>query len=155
MAKRPEPLVAEGRIESGVLSWQTAWKFFKAALKSWPDGRVRLTVELLEDTRRARANRWLFGVVYQEILIEMNGRKPTRGDKEDFHEAMKLRHNPIQVADPFSGEVRTVGGPTRRMSVSEFCGFTERVMLDGSEMFGIVWPEPKPSDEWRDDRRAA
>lgn len=149
MPKLPDPLVAEGQITDGVLSWSTAWQFFKAALKRWPNGRVTLTIAPVEETRRARANRWLFGPVYTEILREMNGRKPTTGEKAEFHEAMKLRHNPIQVTDPFSGEVKTVGGPTHTMTVSAFCAFTESVMLDGSEAFGIMWPEPRPSEDWR------
>ena len=155
MPKLPDPLVAEGQMTGGVLSWRTAWRFFKASMKGWPDGRVTLTLSMVEDTRRARANRWLFGVVYREILREMNGRKPTSGEVAEFHEMMKLRHNPIQVTDPFSGEVKTVGGPTHTMTVSAFCAFTESVMLDGSEAFGIMWPEPRKAEEWREPRGKA
>ena len=153
MPKLPDPLVAEGQVSGGVLSWRTAWQYFKAGVKRFPDGRVTLTLAMVEETRRARANRWLFGVVYREILMEMNGRKPTTREKDLFHEAMTLRHNPVEVTDPFSGVVSKVGGPTRTMTVDEFCAFTESVMLDGSEAFGIMWPEPRKAEDWRETRK--
>ena len=155
MPKRPDPIIAEGQCRSGVIEWRTAWKFIKAAVTRWPDGPVEFEIRMKEETRRARANRWLFGVVYREILLEMNGRKPTRGEKDLFHAQMKLRHNPIDGIDPFSGEVKTVGGPTHTMTVSAFCAFTESVMLDGSEAFGIMWPEPRESEDWREGRGKA
>lgn len=151
--KPPEPIIAEGHCRNGVLEWRTAWQFIKAAVKRWPDTPVTLTLAVKEETRRARANRWLFGPVYTEILREMIGRKPTNGEKALFHEQMKLRHNPVTVTDPFSGEERVVGGPTHTMTVEQFCAFTECVMLDGSEAFGIIWQEPRKAEDWRDGRK--
>jgi hypothetical protein len=131
------------------LKWSTAWKFIKAAFRKWPDGRVRITIAVEEDTRSARANRWLFGVVYKLMLIEMQGR-PTEAAKLELHEHMTYHHNPITLVDPFTGEERRTGGPTKTMSVERFSHFVEEVMLEGSQELGIIWPEPRKDEDWRE-----
>lgn len=121
---------------------------FAAAIKGWPNGPAELTLEPFEDTRRARANRYLFGPVYSLILEAMAGRV-TPALKRDLHEAMKRRHNPQTATDPVTGEEFIYGGSTRTLTVEAFSNFLEAVMLDGAEAFGVVFPEPRATEEWR------
>lgn len=150
---KPEPIIVEGHCRGGVLEWRVAWKFIKAAVTRWPDGPVTLTLAPKDETRRARANRWLWGVCYKLILLEMNGRV-TKATQLEMHEAMTYRHNPVDVTDPVTGEVRRTGGPTHTMTVEQFSQFIEDVMLDGSTHFGIIWPEPRTSEDWRKEQPA-
>lgn len=151
--KKPEPITAEGYCRGGVIEWRVAWKFIKAAASRWPDGPVIFTLAPKDETRRGRANRWLWGVCYKLILLEMNGRV-TKATQLELHEAMTYRHNPVVVVDPISRDERRTGGPTSTMSVERFGQFIEDVMLDGSTHFGIIWPEPRSSEEWRDGKAA-
>lgn len=122
--------------------------YIRAQLAKRPDGPIEAEVHWREPTRRARANRWLMGPVYSMMLEEQEGRV-TEGAKLELHDAMKLRHNPKQITDPFTGEVHVVGGDTHTMSIGEFSNFIEAVMKDGSEYLGIEWPEPSQECEWR------
>jgi hypothetical protein len=161
--KKPDPVIRAVRMDAGQLRLSDgtergealARRLLAGAYRHLDDGAYWLTLEPIEETRRGRANRWLFGPVYTLILTEMIGRKPTKGEKAIFHEQMKLRHNPIEVTDPFTGEVQTIGGPTHTMTVEQFCAFTESVMLDGAEAFGISYPEPRESEDYREKGRRA
>lgn len=137
-----EPLIATGEIKSGKFEWTTAFKFVQAALTRWPDGRLDITFAQREDTRSARANRYMWGVVLRMMAAESGV------PAEEMHELMKLRHNFTTVIDPNGEEVK-VGQSTSKLTVSEFTDYLERVMLDGSEWLGIIFPEPRHEDNWR------
>lgn len=145
--QKPEPIVIGGQTVKGRIR-SAAWKWAMASLRKWPDLALEIEIRPVQDTRSARANRFLWGYVYREIVREMQGRV-TAAALDELHECMKLRHNPIRVTDPVTGEERIVGGSTRRMSISEFSDFIEAVMVDGSEAFGIIWREPRADEDWR------
>src|SRR6187549_2155125 len=86
MANAPKPLVVDAHIKAGVLMVPDRQQL-RAALKRWPDGPVEVEVRPHLETRRARANRYYWGVVLKMMAEEM-GQSP-----EDVHEIEKIRHN--------------------------------------------------------------
>ena len=70
MPKHPRPLVMAARIHGGQLklSGKPVWR---EALSRWPDGPVDVEIRYREDTRRARANRYMWGVVLKLMAYEM------------------------------------------------------------------------------------
>ena len=121
---------------------------FVAAVKSWPHGPAELELRPFEETRRGRANRYYHGVVLKMIAEE------TGHTADDLHEVFKLRHNSKLVVDPQTGEEIRIAQSTAKLTVSEFSDYLERVMTDGAETCGIVFPEPRASEEWRDGKAA-
>ena len=139
---RREPLIAAGEIKSGELRWATALKFVESALKRWPDGYIDITFAQREDTRSSRANRYYRGVVLKMMADEIGS------PADDLHELMKLRHNFTIVVDPNGEEVK-IAKSTAKLTIPEFAEYLDKVMLDGSEWLGIIFPEPRKEDEWR------
>jgi len=150
---KPKPLIVQARIEGGALKVPNR-KLLLASLKSWPDGPCDLEIRPFESKRSVRANRWLFGVVYKYMLLEMEGRV-TEASKLELHENMAYRFNPITVVDRFTGEERRVAGPTHTLPIEKFSHFIDDVMLLASQSLGIVFPEPRASEEYRDKEAAA
>lgn len=139
-----EPLVVVGEIKSGEIvgGLSHLLRAVPSAVKRWPDGNIDITVAQREDTRRARANRYMWGVVLKMMAAES-------GDTaEALHELMKLRHNFTVVVDPDGEEVK-VAKSTAHLTISEFSEYLEKIMLDGSEWLGIIFPEPRSEDDWR------
>jgi len=112
-------------------------------LKRWPDGPVEVEVRPHLETRRARANRYYWGVVLKMMAEEMEQ------STEDIHEIEKMRHNSKVVEDPL-GNPRQIAQSTTKLDINAFSLYLERVMLDGNEYLGIVFPPPRKSEEWRD-----
>lgn len=106
-----------------------------AALKTW-SGRVMVRFEPEEETRRLRANRFLFGVVYRAIAEE------TQQDVETIHEHCKALFNSEvrSVVSPATGEVleQRINRTTTKLTVEAFHDFTEQVILWAAEFLGIV-----------------
>lgn len=147
MPKAPKPLLVDATIKAGILVIPSRQQL-RAALKHWPDGPVEVEIRPHLETRRARANAFMWAVVLKLMAEEM-GQSP-----EDVHEIMKLRHNYKIVTDPVTGEEIRIAKSTARLEIAEFSTYLERVMLDGNEHLGIVFPEPRKAEEWRhDDRR--
>ena len=124
-----------------------------AALKKWPDIAVDVTIAPFQETRRARANRFLFGVIYKLIAQE------TGHSVDDLHEYFKARHNSkvIEFLNVETGEMeeRRIAQTTTKLSIQEFSDYMERVMVDGAELCGVVFPEPRESEDWRERKAAA
>jgi len=139
---KPKPLIVQARVEGGELKVPTR-KFLLAALKGWPDMAVDLEIRPFEETRRARANRYYWGVVLKMMAAESGH------SAEDLHEQMKMRHNSRMVAD-FAGDLRRLPASTTKMTVAEFSTYIEAVMLDGAEYLGLTFPEPRASEEYRE-----
>ena len=131
-----KPIVVPGTIRDGVI------EFRPPSVALWPDGEVDITFAQREDTRHARANRYYWGVVLK--LMSKESGTPA----EDLHELMKMRHNFTFVVDP-NGEEIKVAQSTAHKTVAEFSDYLEKVMLDGSEWLGIIFPEPRAEDDWR------
>ena len=150
MTKKPKPLIVSARIDAGKLVIDRHTKQQQeAAVKGWDDQPVEIEIRPWASSRSDRQNKWLWGVLYREIARE------TGYTAEDVHELMKQRHNSKLVADPGTGEELKIGCTTTSLTVEAFSTFIEAVMLDGSEWCGIVWPEPRPSEDWRSQREAA
>lgn len=140
---KPKPLIVQARVEGGELK-VPGRKFLLAALKGWPDMPVDLEIRPFEETRRARANRYYWGVVLKMMATEM-------GEAVDaLHEVMKLRHNTGDATDPSTGEHIRIARSTTKLTVQQFSDYIEKVMLDGAEYLGLTFPEPRASEEYRE-----
>lgn len=148
MPKQPKPVIVQARIESGALK-VPGRQVLLASLKSWPDGPCDLEIRPFEETRRGRANRFLWGVVYKLIAAESGY------TTDDLHELFKLRHNSKLVVDVVTGEEKRIGQSTASLSIADFSAYLERVMLDGAEVYGMTFPEPRESEEYREKGQAA
>lgn len=142
MPKRPKPLTVQARIEAGALKVPSK-AVLLAALKHWPDGPVDLELRPFEETRRGRANRYYWGVVLKLLASESGY------TADDLHEIFKLRHNSKLVADPVTGEEIRIGQSTATLPIQSFSDYLERVILDGAEVYGMTFPEPRESEEYR------
>ncbi len=155
--KKPKPLVlscvkGDGKLFIGDGSDrddQRQRRILAAAIKHLPDGPYELEIRPFEETRRSRANRYYFGVVLKMMAEEM-GQSAT-----DVHEIEKLRHNSKVVTDPSNGEEVKIAQSTSKLTIQEFSDYLTAVMVDGAEFIGIVFPEPRASEEYREGRRAA
>lgn len=143
--KPPKPILIDAYVEGGILCLPTNMsKQMRSALVHWPDGPVEVEVRAHLETRRARANRYYWGVVLKMMAEEM-GQAP-----EDVHEIMKLRHNSKSIdAVQFAGTASVIPQSTAKLDISQFATYLERVMLDGNEYLGLVFPPPRGSEEWR------
>ena len=151
MAKKPKPIVLpvvisdDGMVFS--LDPQANARLraqFVAAVKSWPHGPAELELRPFEETRRARANAYLWAVPYKLIAAE------SCYSVDEVHELMKVRHNSTRIVDPSTGEEIRVGQSTAKLTVQAFGDFIERVLVDTAEWWGIVCPEPTGSQDWRE-----
>lgn len=143
MSRTPKPIVLHCSVGDGKLEvTKHQWQQIKLALKGWPNTPAILKIKPYEETRRARANAYYWGVVLK-LMAEESGHSP-----DEIHELMKLRHNSHLIAD-LNGEEQRVPKSTAKLTISEFSDYLEAVMLDGSEHLGIVFPEPHSDEEWR------
>jgi hypothetical protein len=150
VAKPRNPLVLAGRVVDGGILHLDNRAQLDRALKhpSW-QRRVTITIAPEEERRRQRANKYYWGVVLKMMAEECGH------TADDLHELMKLRHNSKLVVEPLTGEEVKIAQSTAKLTIPEFSVYLERVMLDGSEWLGIVFPEPSKHEEWRQDRAAA
>ncbi len=124
--------------------------YFKKALAHFR-GRVKVTLEPEIERRRARANRYYWGVVLK-MMAEETGHTP-----DQIHEFMKIRHNSSKatITDPLTGEEVLLPQSTAKLSIADFSVYLERVMLFAAEWLGIVFPDPTPAEDWRISERSA
>lgn len=106
-----------------------------------------------ESSRSSRANRYYWGVVLKLIAAESGH------TADELHEIEKMRHlsKTVEWTNPTTGEVEEmrIPGSTARLTISQFSDYLEAVMFDGSTMFGIVFPSPSATEEWRGEDAAA
>jgi hypothetical protein len=154
MARQRSPIVATGKVEGGKFRPDSP-KVTLAALHTWEGDRAVMTLEPEQITRSGRAHRYLFGVVYKlsiPALVDAGYQKYT---PMELHTLMKERHNKIDLVDPFTGEVKQIGGSTKQLSVQDFGVFIENVMCDMATLAGVSFPEPRTHEDWRDGKAAA
>ena len=128
-----QPIYIAGRKKGDKLILSMS-PYIRAQLAKRPDGPIEAHIEWREPTRRARANRRLWGLCYRLIAQEM-GESP-----EYVHELMKIRHLSQTVTDFETGEEIKVARSTATLPISEFTDYMRKVERDGSEFFGIEWP---------------
>ena len=154
MAK-PKPVLRSVRIEAGklLLSDGTergealARRLLAGAYKHLPDGPYEMELRPFAETRRAKANAFLWAVVYK-LIAEASGYTP-----DELHEIFKVRHNSKLVADPATGEEMRIGLTTTKLTIEQFSVYLEACMVDGAEWWGVSFPEPRESEDWRTDKR--
>jgi hypothetical protein len=147
---KPKPLILSASVGDGKLEVSDSLRRqLASALKRWPNTPVEIEIRPWEETRRSQANRYYWGVVLK-FMAEESGHTV-----DELHELMKLRHNSKVVADPTTGEEVKIACSTSKLTINEFSDYLEAVMLDGSEHLGIVFPEPRKAEDWREPRRAA
>lgn len=119
----------------------------KTVLARHPEKRLTVTLALDLDRRSNEANRYLWGVVYQEILTEIRGRYEEQGDAcpwkrpEDVHRAMKYIILG-DVEEDVLGVKIVHETPTRTMTTAQFSAFVERVKAIAAERWSIYVSEP-------------
>lgn len=153
--KKHAPLTLPARVEGGKLYLSDgsehgearARRVLAALLKHQPDGAYEWKLEPFAEKRRDRANRFYFGVILP-LMAEESGHTV-----DELHELMKLRHNSTVVVDPNGEEVR-IAKSTAKLTIRQFSDYLDAVILDGAEWLGISFPEPRPSEEYRDGRAA-
>jgi hypothetical protein len=130
---------AYGYIKAGELNIQGS-KRFKADIRAAKNQDIKITIET-RGKRSSQANRYYFGVVVDEIRREFKNRG-IMATPEEVHEALKLKFNPVRVADKDGGEVLLeIGGSTTAMSKGEFGEYLERIIQWCAESLEIVIPE--------------
>lgn len=97
--------------------------------------RVVVTLAAEKKARSLRANRYLWGVVY-EILSSWSGHDP-----EEIHEAMKARYLPKREITLPTGEVLELPGSTAALSTADFAIYIERVKAFAAQS-GCYVPAP-------------
>lgn len=118
--------------------------YVRAQLAKRPDGPIEAQIEWREPTRRARANRYYWGVVLKMMAEEM-------GETAEYiHELEKVRHNSRSGAD-FVDRLKplTIPRSTATLTIEQFSRYLELVMRDGMEYLGIEFPPPTGSEDWR------
>lgn len=147
--KKPRPILIDAYVESGVLRIpQNLRRQMGRALKAWPDCAIEIELRPHEDTRSLRAHRYYFGVVLK-MMAEESGHAVL-----DLHEWAKLEFNSKVIADPITGEEKRIAQTTTKLTVEAFSAYLEQVMAGGAGL-GIVFPEPRRSEDWRTEEQAA
>lgn len=141
MSRAKKPVTFNATVIDGVVHFVSR-DVFDAVMKHW-SGSVTVTIAPMLPTRRLRANAYYWGVVLT-LMADESGYTP-----EDLHELMVLRHHSKIVTDPRTGEEVRIPVTTTKDTVEQFSAYIERVMVDGAELFGIVFPEPRPSEDYR------
>lgn len=105
-------------------------------------GMHEVTIKPVRATRRQKANRYLFGVVYKsfrEFLAEQGQVLTT----DEIHSYLKLKFLPREVMNPLSGEVlAVVPGTSHDRDVKEFADYIDNCIRYLADMFNIVVPSP-------------
>jgi hypothetical protein len=123
-----------GVIESGKLH-MTGRKLFEDAMRRFPDGHVRVRIDVARPSRSNQQNRFWHGVVIP-LFAEHCGY-----ELDDMKDVLALRLLPKEITDHETGEVRTIPGHTSKLTRKEFNDLIERAQRLGAEM-GIYIPDP-------------
>jgi hypothetical protein len=101
-------------------------------------GGWKIELKKTSGRRSTQANRYYFGVcvvAFQNYLAEQGQSL----SPEQIHEFLKSIHLPVDVVNPATGEVMTIGGESRKLSVEDFSAYVLRVESWLAEL-GIVLP---------------
>jgi hypothetical protein len=131
-------MVAICTISAGKLKLSSE-KRFKADLANLKDGQYELLLRR-KNRRSEPQNRYLWGVVYQEIRIRL---KELGNDftSEEIHELMKLKFNPVPLVLS-GGEIEQIGGSTAKMNKEEMSIYLDKIFLWCAEFLEIDIPSP-------------
>lgn len=138
------PIVLAAELEKGVI--RTDLGHLKRLLRGRSDSELEIVIQPKREKRSAAANAYYWSVVLNAIS-EYSGYDPN-----ETHEAMKALFLPKELAfcdgnGVVQGEI-VIGGSTRKMTVSEFYDYVERVRRFAAEKLLLNIPDPDPN--WRD-----
>lgn len=123
-----------GVINNGKLT-MTGRRLFEDAMRRFPNGHVRVRIDVQRPTRSRAQNRFWHGVVVP-LFAEHCGY-----EFDEMKDALALKLLPVEVTDLETGEVRIVPGHTSALNTKQFNDLIERAQRLGAEM-GIVVPDP-------------
>lgn len=104
-------------------------------------GKVLVTIKPWRAQRSLRANRYLWGVVYETFqqFMQQHG---AYHEKEEIHEFFLKMHAPKPICDPLTGEVMdTVSMRSSKMNSAEFSIYVNKII----EWCWVKWELTIPS----------
>ena len=143
-------LQANGRIQRGRLSISRRGDFI-AALASWRDCPVSVTVERLRATRSKAQNDYYWSVVVARVAGAWAKKLQRPVSDEEAHELLKAQFLPHDMAQ--RGENGTlinglvIGGSTKKLNKLQFIEYLEAIVGWAAEKWDCYIPDPDP--EWR------
>ena len=130
-----------GTVKNGVLTIVNRQRF-QQELTEMKDCDVSITIKK-KGKRSNQFNRFYFGVLLKEIMIELTARGYQIESVEDLHLMMKLKFNCEKVVDYDSGElIMELPKPTRTMNHEEYSEFVEKVRMWAASVLGIYVQDP-------------
>jgi hypothetical protein len=123
-----------GVIENGKLQLQGR-RLFEEAMRRFPNGYVRVRIDVPKPQRSSGQNRFWHGVVIP-LFAEHCGYT-----FDEMKDALALKLLPKEVTDLQSGEVHIVPGHTSELNTREFNDLIERAQKLGAEL-GVYIPDP-------------
>jgi hypothetical protein len=140
-------VITYGSIDKGVLKIHKRGAFLRA-LAGMLDGRVKVTVKRAYRKRSTPQNAYYWGVVV-EILCDALRELGNDTDKEQVHEILKMRCNPVELVSSETGEVALIGGSTKQMTTVEMSEYIERCRQWANEFFALDIPEANEQTEMK------
>lgn len=135
-----------GKVENGQLKISYRSRF-DDCIKTFPDCRVKVTVEKLYRKRTDPQNAYYWGVIVNECAegyYEMCGEPLT---KDEAHELLKFRCNGRELVNEKTGETLTVGASTAELSTVQMMEYWDRCREFIYEWFNRTVPEPNEQTE--------
>jgi len=121
--------------------WPLVVAFVKANWQHFADRgeHLRLIVTSDEKKRNADQNRYYWGVAVKAIADQawVNGRQFS---KDAWHEHFARKFGVMEEMTLPTGEIITRRKSTTEMSVGEFSAYTNLVMADAAQEFGVEFP---------------
>jgi hypothetical protein len=126
--------------ETGILSLSNR-KRLQEDLKKFKGNLVEVTIKK-RNTRSNPQNKYLWGVLYAEIVIELKKLGNENIDADYVHEFCKKEFNPVQVFGPGGEVIGTIGGSTTDMNKSEMSDYWDKIIRWANEFLEITIPLP-------------
>lgn len=131
--------VTSGIVEGGKLKLRNQ-KAFHAAMDTFVDGEVRVTIERARATRSEQQNRWYWGCILKHLS------EHTGYTAEELHEYCKQRFNSKKVAfcddNGVIKDEETIGLSTTRLNKITFGEYCEAIRQWAAEDLHVYIPDP-------------
>lgn len=101
---------------------------------------VDVSVKVVTATRSNQQNRYYFGCIVP-IICEAFKDLGHRINREECHEFLKSKCNPVDVITPDGEFLGSLPGSTKELSTAEFSEYVDRVVRWSSEVLGVTIPE--------------
>jgi hypothetical protein len=101
----------------------------------------KFVITRYQQRRTNRQNRYYWPCFVQPFADFMRSQGEAWSD-EDAHEMLKLRCNPKSSINPVTGEMFTVGGSTKDLTIGDFNAYLDRCAVWLLDNLNIMVPEP-------------